>query len=52
MATYSYLRVSMTEQNTEKNKIDILKFANEQKHGNVEFIEEQISGVSNYKKEK
>jgi DNA invertase Pin-like site-specific DNA recombinase len=52
MATYSYLRVSMTEQNTEKNKIDILKFANEQKLGNVEFIEEQISGVSNYKKRK
>lgn len=52
MTTYSYLRVSALEQNTEKNKIDILKFANERKLGNVEFIEEQVSGVLNYKKRK
>ena len=52
MSTYSYLRVSMLEQNTEKNKVDILKFVNEHKLGNVEFVEEQISGVSNYKNRK
>lgn len=50
MTTYSYLRVSTLEQNTEKNKLDVLKFANERKLGNVEFVEEQISGKSNFKK--
>lgn len=50
MTTYSYLRVSTLEQNTEKNKLDILKFANSKKLGNVEFIEEKISGKSNFKK--
>ena len=49
MATYSYLRVSTIDQNTEKNKLDVLKFANEKKLGNVEFVEEQISGKSNFK---
>ena len=50
MATYSYLRVSTVEQDTEKNKLEILKFANSKKLGNVEFIEEQISGRANFKK--
>lgn len=49
MKTYSYLRVSTIDQNTEKNKLDVLKFANEKKLGNVEFVEEQISGKSNFK---
>ena len=49
MTTYSYLRVSTIDQNTEKNKLDVLKFANEKKLGNVEFVEEQISGKSNFK---
>jgi DNA invertase Pin-like site-specific DNA recombinase len=49
MTTYSYLRVSTIEQNTEKNKLDVLKFANDNKLGNVEFVEEQISGKSNFK---
>ena len=43
MATYSYLRVSTIDQNTEKNKLDVLKFANEKKLGNVEFVEEQMN---------
>ena len=50
MTTYSYLRVSTLEQDTEKNKLEILKFANSKKLGNVEFVEEQISGKSNFKK--
>ena len=50
MATYSYLRVSTTDQDTDKNKLEILKFANNKKLGNVEFIEEQISGKANFKK--
>lgn len=49
MATYAYLRVSTIDQNTEKNKMDVLKFVNEKKLGNVEFVEEQISGKSNFK---
>ena len=49
MATYSYLRVSTIDQNTEKNKLEVLKFANEKKLGNVEFVEEQISGKANFK---
>lgn len=52
MTTYAYLRVSTLEQNTEKNKLDILKFANTNKLGNVEFIEEQISGKTSYKERK
>ena len=52
MTTYAYLRVSSIDQNTEKNKLDILKFANDKKLGNVEFIEEQISGRSNFKERK
>ncbi len=49
MATYAYLRVSTIEQNTEKNKLEVLKFANTKKLGNVEFVEEQISGKANFK---
>ena len=50
MATFSYLRVSTLEQDTEKNKLEILKFAKSKKLGNVEFVEEQISGKSSFKK--
>ena len=49
MTTYAYLRVSTLEQNTEKNKLEILAFSNNKKLGNVEFVEEQISGRANYK---
>lgn len=52
MKTFAYLRVSTFEQNTDKNKLDILKFANDKKLGNVEFVEEQISGRSNFKDRK
>lgn len=52
MANYCYLRVSTLEQNTEKNKLEVLKFANDKKLGSVEFIEEQISGKSNFKNRK
>lgn len=46
---YSYLRVSTEEQDTEKNKDNVLRFSNDKKLGNVEFIEETITGRSNYK---
>ena len=52
MRTIAYLRVSTTEQDLEKNKIDILKLANEKKLGNVEFVEEKVSGKISWKKRK
>lgn len=52
MATKAFLRVSTMEQDTKKNKIDILQFANTHKLGNVEFVEEHISGKIDYKKRK
>lgn len=52
MATHAFIRVSTLEQDTEKNKIDILQFANRMKLGNVEFTEEQCSGKINYKERK
>lgn len=52
MATKGFIRVSTLEQDTEKNKIDILQFANTHKLGNVDFIEEQCSGRISYKERK
>ena len=52
MATHAFIRVSTLEQDTEKNKIDILQFANRMKLGNVEFTEEQCSGKISYKERK
>ena len=52
MATHAFIRVSTLEQDTEKNKIDILQFANRLKLGNVEFTEEHCSGRINYKERK
>jgi DNA invertase Pin-like site-specific DNA recombinase len=50
--TICYLRVSSPQQDTEKNKADILKFANERTFGHVKFIEEKISGKKSWKKRK
>jgi DNA invertase Pin-like site-specific DNA recombinase len=47
-----YLRVSTQEQDTEKNKADILKFANDRKFGNVEFVEERVSGTVSWRNRK
>ena len=52
MATKGFIRVSTFDQDTEKNKLDILQFANSHKLGNVEFIEEKVSGTKDYKKRK
>ena len=40
-----YLRVSTADQNTDKFKSDILKFANDKDFGKVTFIEETVSGA-------
>ena len=52
MSTKAFIRVSTLLQDTEKNKIDILQFANHMKLGNVEFTEEHCSGRINYKERK
>jgi len=52
MKTVSYLRVSTEGQDLEKNKADILKYANDNKLGNVEFTEEKVSGTKNWRNRK
>lgn len=52
MATIGFLRVSTLLQDLEKNKLDILQFANTHKLGNVEFVEEKVSGTKDWKKRK
>jgi len=47
--TVAYLRVSTNGQDLEKNKSDILAFANDRNFGQVKFIEEKISGKKNWK---
>ena len=49
MTNYAYLRVSTVLQDTDKNKLEILKFANSHKLGNVEFIEEHVTSKKHYK---
>jgi DNA invertase Pin-like site-specific DNA recombinase len=44
-----YLRVSTGSQDLEKNKADILKYANDQKLGNVDFVDEVVSGKVSWK---
>jgi DNA invertase Pin-like site-specific DNA recombinase len=50
--TIAYLRVSTLDQDLEKNKYEILKLANDKNFGQVEFIEEKISGTVSWKKRK
>ena len=47
-----YLRVSTADQDLEKNKADILKLANANGLGQVEFVEEAVSGRVSWKKRK
>jgi DNA invertase Pin-like site-specific DNA recombinase len=50
--TYAYIRVSTDKQDTENQRYEILKYANEKKLGNVEFIEETASGRKSWKDRK
>ena len=50
--TISYLRVSTDEQDTEKNKADVLKFSNNRNFGKVHFVEEKVSGTKSWKERK
>jgi len=47
-----YLRVSTEDQDTEKNKADILSFANDKGIGQVKWVAEKISGKIDWKKRK
>ena len=44
-----YLHVSTADQDLEKNKADILTFANERKLGNVDWVEEKVSGAKTWR---
>lgn len=52
MTTIAYLRVSTIDQNLEKNKADILRLANTKNLGQVQFVEETVSGRISWKKRK
>jgi len=45
-----YLRVSTQDQDLDKNKADILAFANERRIGPVDWVEEKISGTKDWRK--
>lgn len=50
--TVAYLRVSTQDQDTDKNEMDVLKFANDKAFGTVQFISEKISGTKPWKERK
>ncbi len=50
--TYAYLRVSTDRQELENQKFEVLKYANDNKLGNVEFVEETVSGRKSWKERK
>ena len=50
--TIAYLRVSTLDQDLEKNKTDILKLAHDKRLGQVDFIQEVISGRIHWRKRK
>ena len=50
--TIGYLRVSTADQDLDKNRADILALANEKKLGNVDWVEEKVSGVKDWRKRK
>ena len=52
MKTTGYLRVSTADQDIEKNKAEILHLANDKNFGQVNWIEEKVSGKVSWKKRK
>ena len=47
-----YLRVSTQDQDIEKSKDSVLRFANDREFGPVRFVEEKISGKVNWRQRK
>ena len=52
MGIYGYLRVSTKEQSYEYQKNQLLEYANDNKLGSIEFIEDIVSGAKDWKKRK
>ena len=52
LRTVSYLRVSTQDQDLDKNKDAVLRFANDRDFGKVQFVEEKVSGKVNWHKRK
>jgi DNA invertase Pin-like site-specific DNA recombinase len=50
--TYAYIRVSTDKQETENQRYEILKYSNQKKLGNVEFVEETVLGRKSWKDRK
>jgi len=50
--TIGYLRVSTGDQDLKKNQADILHLVNTNKLGNVEWVEEKVSGTQDWRKRK
>ena len=50
--TVGYLRVSTLDQDTEKNKAEILSLANDKHFGHVEWVEEKVTGKKSWKDRK
>jgi DNA invertase Pin-like site-specific DNA recombinase len=50
--TVAYLRVSTVDQDTKKNRHDILEFANSKGFGKVDFVEEKVSGTKPWEERK
>ena len=50
--TVAYLRVSTADQDTAKNRHDILEFSNKRDFGKVRFVEEKVSGAKSWKERK
>lgn len=50
--TIAYLRVSTHDQDLQKNKADILTYANDRVFGHVHFVEEKVSGKKSWKDRK
>lgn len=50
--TIGYIRVSTLEQDTEKNKAEILRLANDKNLGQVQFVEEKVSGKTPWRERK
>lgn len=50
--TIGYIRVSTLEQDTDKNKSEILQLANDKNLGQVRFVEEKVSGKTPWRERK
>ena len=52
MAVYGYLRVITLDQDNDKFKLDLLDYANRNDMGQVEFVEEKVTGKKHWKQRK